>query len=95
MLRLAIGCLCLILSGPFITDRLLADELQVPIGQQGDQNQTRPVSGMSREAVEEKFGAPENIKGPIGEPPISIWKYKSYSVYFEYDRVIHTVLHKA
>ncbi len=46
-------------------------------------------------SVEEKFGAPESIKGPVGEPPISVWEYSGYSVYFEYDLVIHTVLHEA
>ena len=90
MHRIAIGCLCLMLSSP-----LLAEQLEVPIGQQGDQSQYRPASGMSTAVVEEKFGAPENIKGPVGEPPITIWKYKGFTVYFEYDLVIHTVLHKA
>jgi len=89
MQRIATGCLCLMLSSP-----LFADQLQVPIGQQGDQNQYRPSSGMATNVVEEKFGAPENILGPVGEPPITIWKYKGFSVYFEHDRVIHTVLHK-
>jgi len=90
MQRIAIGCLCLILTGP-----LLADKLEIPIGQQGDQSTDRPASGMTTDTVESNFGAPENIKGPVGDPPITIWKYKSFSVYFEYDKVIHTVLDKA
>jgi len=90
MHRIAAGCLCLFLLSPFF-----ADELQVPIGQQGDQNTSRPTSGMSTKIVENKFGAPEDVKGPIGEPSITIWRYKTFSVYFEYDKVIHTVLHKA
>ncbi len=89
MLRLLVGCLCILLSSVAV-----ADELSVPIGNQGDQNMQRPNSGMSKDRVEERFGAPENVKGPVGDPPITIWKYKSYSVYFEYDKVIHTVLHK-
>ncbi|MFT5452429.1 MAG: hypothetical protein ACI9N9_001921 [Enterobacterales bacterium] len=90
MHRLAIGCLCLILS-----NTLFADELTVPVGQQGDLSKVRPASGMSTEVVEEKFGAPESINDAIGDPPITIWRYNSYSVYFEYNQVIHTVLHKA
>ena len=90
MHRLAIGCLCLILS-----NTLFADEITVPIGQQGDLGKLRPPSGMSTEVVEEKFGAPESINDAIGDPPITIWRYKGYSVYFEYNQVIHTVLHKA
>lgn len=89
MQRLAIGCLCLIMSS-----LSLADELQVPVGQQGDKTQQRPDSGMSKQLVEDKFGVPETVKGPVGEPPITIWRYKHFTVYFEYDRVIHSVLHK-
>ncbi|MCP3675134.1 MAG: hypothetical protein GY829_11785 [Gammaproteobacteria bacterium] len=90
MHRIAIGCLCLIL-----TSQLLAEQLEVPIGQQGDQSQSRPATGMSTTVVEEKFGAPENITDPIGEPPITVWKYNRFTVYFEYDLVIHTVLNKS
>ena len=50
MHRLAIGCLCLILSSP-----LFADEVKVPVGQQGDHSQSCPTSGMSKEAVQDKF----------------------------------------
>ncbi len=94
MQRLAIGCLCLILTGSFYSQVTYADELQVPIGQQGDQTLQRPVNGMNVETVEAKFGVPEIIKGPIGDPPIMTWKYTNFSVYFEYELVIHTVLHK-
>ena len=90
MHRIALGCLCLILSSP-----IFADELKVPIGLQGDQSKSRPASGMSTAVVEKKFGAPESVSGPVGEPPITIWRYSGYSVYFEHDLVIHTVLHKS
>ncbi|NNJ72684.1 MAG: hypothetical protein HKP09_05835 [Enterobacterales bacterium] len=89
MLRSLVGCLCLLLSSA-----AFADELKVPVGNQGDRDIQRPDSGMSKDRVEQRFGSPENAKGPVGDPPITIWKYKTYSVYFEYDKVIHTVLHK-
>ncbi len=94
MHRLAIGCLCLILAGSFYSQIAYADELQVSVGQQGDQSLQRPINGMNIETVEMKYGAPEIIKGPIGDPPITTWEYKNFSVYFEYELVIHTVLHK-
>ena len=72
-----------------------ADELKMPIGTQGDKGLKRPSNGMSKPDVETKFGAPEMIKDSVGDPPITVWKYSSYSVYFEYDKVIHTVLHKS
>jgi hypothetical protein len=30
----------------------------------------------------------------VGQPPITRWDYASYSVYFEYDRVIDSVRHR-
>ncbi len=93
MLRIAIGCFCLMLAGTIFTHNSYADEFEVPIGQQGDQTEHRPASGMSTDTVEATFGAPQSVKGPIGDPPITTWEYERFSVYFEYDRVIHSVLH--
>lgn len=90
MYRYIIAGLTLLLS-----TTLTADELKMPIGTQGDKDMQRPVNGMAKQAVEDRYGAPEMIKGPVGDPPITIWKYNGYSVYFEYDSVIHTVLHKS
>lgn len=90
MYRYIIASLALLLSSTVI-----ADELKMPIGSQGDKDMQRPINGMAKTAVEARYGAPEMIKGPVGDPPITIWKYGNYSVYFEYDRVIHTVLHKS
>ena len=58
------------------------------------ENMAVPVNGQTKSEVESQFGDPES-KGPtVGDPPISEWKYKGWSVYFEYDRVLFTVLHK-
>ncbi len=51
----------------------------------------RPSSGMTAESVESRFGAPEAKVAPVGDPPITRWEYKDFVVFFEYDRVIHTV----
>ena len=53
-----------------------------------------PTNGQSKADVEAKFGAPVNKQSAVGDPPISNWKYDSYSVYFERDLVLFTVLHK-
>ena len=90
MFRYVIASIFLLVSAS-----LAADELKMPIGSQGDQQMQRPMNGMSKPDVESKYGAPEMVKGPVGDPPISIWKYRGYSVYFEHDKVIHTVLHKS
>jgi hypothetical protein len=53
-----------------------------------------PQNGQSKADVEAKFGAPAQKQSAVGDPPISSWKYDTYSVYFEYDLVLSTVLHK-
>ena len=73
---------------------VLADELKVPVGQQSEQNRhiERPASGMTKSQVEQRYGKPQSMGEAVGEPPISSWEYTDYTVYFEYERVIHTVL---
>jgi hypothetical protein len=53
-----------------------------------------PINGQSKATVETKFGVPVQKQAAVGDPPISSWKYDTYSVYFEYDLVLFTVLHK-
>jgi hypothetical protein len=54
-----------------------------------------PSRGMNMRQVEQRFGAPQRHMPAVGEPPISRWEYPSYSVYFERDRVLHTVARQA
>ena len=53
-----------------------------------------PTNGQSKANIEAKFGAPAQKQAAVGDPPISSWNYDTYSVYFEYDLVLFTVLHK-
>lgn len=72
----------------------LADNVAVPAGQQGgDQNVARPKTGLDMNQVSGKFGEPDQKVAAVGDPPISRWIYNAYTVYFENDRVIHSVLH--
>ena len=52
----------------------------------------KPTRGMTQESVEANFGAPQDARAPVGDPPISRWEYKDFVVFFEYDRVIHAVV---
>ena len=52
----------------------------------------RPTRGISKSAVEQKFGQPQNKSAAIGEPPITKWTYADFIVYFEYNHVIHSVI---
>jgi hypothetical protein len=53
---------------------------------------SRPVRGTTQTQVEAKYGSPAKKKAAVGDPPISSWEYPDFTVYFEYDRVIHAVL---
>jgi hypothetical protein len=72
----------------------LAEEVVIPVGQQGKDKASlaTPQKGLTMEAVETTFGSPKSKTDPVGDPPISSWEYEYYRVYFESDRVIHTVL---
>ena len=72
----------------------LADELKVPAPEGSSAN--RPTSGMSMESVEAKYGAPTRRAPAVGgastaQPPITRWEYPGFVVYFEHNRVVHTV----
>lgn len=71
-----------------------ADELAVPVMNQGERStaQNLPRNGQTQAAVRANLGAPRNIAGPVGEPPISSWEYADFIVYFEGQNVIHTVM---
>jgi hypothetical protein len=50
-----------------------------------------PSRGMTQQRVERDFGSPASKGIPVGEPPISRWEYPGFVVFFEFDRVIHSV----
>jgi hypothetical protein len=53
-----------------------------------------PTNGMDKDGVRSQFGAPQQAHNPVGDPPITRWDYDGWSVYFEYDLVLFTVLQK-
>ena len=52
----------------------------------------RPNRGSTMTAVQGRFGEPTERHATVGNPPISRWDYPQFSVYFENDRVLHSVL---
>ncbi|MGH8288634.1 MAG: hypothetical protein ACREV7_06345 [Steroidobacteraceae bacterium] len=52
-----------------------------------------PARGTTMHQVEAKFGAPQRRYPAVGKPPITRWDYPSFSVFFEYNRVVHAVVH--
>lgn len=63
-----------------------------PEATQQDSSVQVPGRGMTMTAVEEKFGSPDTKYDEVGDPPITRWDYPQFSVYFEYQYVIHSVV---
>jgi hypothetical protein len=51
-----------------------------------------PTRGATMTQVESRFGAPTVRHAAVGEPPITRWDYPQFSVFFEYDKVLHAVV---
>ena len=65
-----------------------ADTLTLgPVGPAAD----GPNQGSTMVAVEATIGRPQSTSGPVGDPPITVWHYPNFNVYFEYDKVLHSV----
>ena len=81
--------LILLLAAPLLyADVLLIEQVcQV-------EHMTVPENGQTQADVEARFGAPLSKGNPVGDPPITRWDYEHWNVYFEYDRVLFTVLHQ-
>lgn len=73
---------------------VFADTVKIPVGQQGAgiNDVKMPPRGMTKDQVQQRFGAPLSKTDPVGDPPISSWEYKNYAVYFEKNLVLDTVL---
>ena len=74
-----------------IQSPVLADNLVIPGHTDGVEKQVMPRRGISMEDVLAQFGEPDQRYGPVGEPPISEWVYGNFRVYFEYQKVLHSL----
>jgi len=54
----------------------------------------RPTRGQSMEQVYSKYGQAQQEMPAVGKPPITRWIYEKFTVYFEHNRVIETVVHR-
>lgn len=81
------------LACTFASTHIHAETVAIPLGQQGPAwNVETPRTGLTKDQVEAKFGEPVATSGPVGDPPIYTWDYGQFAVYFESDRVIHSVV---
>ena len=70
-----------------------AETIEIPLGEQGQSAIEMPVRGQSQRAVLERFGLADEEHAAVGQPPITRWDYREFSVYFEYDHVVNSVIH--
>ena len=53
-----------------------------------------PGNGISMASVRQQYGDPISEGSSVGDPPITRWEYEGFSVYFEHDLVLHSVIHR-
>ncbi len=88
----ALACGCAIAGSALAETLVVNDQVQVR------ESQTAvPKRGLTMGQVEKAFGAPATRRPAVGggsphQPPITRWDYNGFSVFFEHDRVIDSVI---
>ncbi|MBT8078447.1 MAG: hypothetical protein KJO31_07700 [Gammaproteobacteria bacterium] len=88
-----LSAIILVALGCTVATTISAETLQMG----GTENAARfehagkPSRGMSQARVEATYGSPQQAHTAVGDPPITRWDYAEFVVFFEYDRVIHSV----
>ena len=87
--------LALLVWLPVSADVLLIDSIQSAPAVQ------TPRTGLSMDNVRASYGNPAtehpavSTSGNPSHPPITRWDYQDFSVFFEHDKVVHSVVHRA
>lgn len=83
----------LLVSSITVADVLLLDAItEAPVN--STEGVPRPSRGMTMDHVKGQFGEPPATHSRIGNPPITRWDYPDYSVFFEYQHVLTSVVHQ-
>lgn len=69
-----------------------ADPSQLDVDRIVRSHPNMPERGTRMDAVRANLGEPNKTVGPVGEPPITRWIYDEFTVYFEHQRVLHSVI---
>ena len=85
-------CGCALASAAVAETLVVNDAVQVRESQL-----ERPKRGLTMNEVEKQFGAPATRHPTVGgaspqQPPITRWDYNGFSVFFERDKVIDSVV---
>ena len=87
MTRIVFIGFLMLMAGMASADVLILDEVRQV------ERMDLPRNGYTKAAIESKYGAPQQRHQAVGDPPISRWDYADYSVYFEHNLVLFSVLH--
>jgi hypothetical protein len=79
--------LALLGGSPVLADVLLME------GIQSAPAINMPHNGNTMAQVRQQYGNPVTEHPAVGEPPITRWDYEGYSVFFEHNLVLHSVVH--
>lgn len=72
-------------------DVLIVEETS-PVREADAPKRVVPSRGMDMANVRNAYGEPRQEHAAVGDPPITRWDYDNFSVFFEYDKVIHSVV---
>ena len=84
-------CLLLIGLATLSQGAIAGDNLTIPGHVASVETQVMPRRGVSMDDVLSQFGEPDDRFGPVGEPPITEWVYGGFRVYFEHEKVLHSI----
>ncbi|MBL3526948.1 MAG: hypothetical protein JMN27_01290 [gamma proteobacterium endosymbiont of Lamellibrachia anaximandri] len=83
----------LIAVTPAHSDVLLIDAInEAPLN--SEEGIPRPDRGMTMKQVKTAFGEPSTEHPWVGYPPITRWDYTDFSVFFEHEYVLNSVVHR-
>lgn len=68
-----------------------AEVLEMGVAAPGAELPDRPARGSTMAQVQARFGAPAATRAAVGKPPITRWEYSGFVVFFEHDKVLHSV----
>lgn len=97
-LPVLVFAILILAAGTTAADTLVIDAMDKAPPNRAD-GLPRPDRGMSMAGVEARFGAPAEKIPPVGggdplHPPITRWVYPKFTVYFEHQRVLTSVVHR-
>jgi len=86
--------LCCALALPVAEADVLLIEAIKQVPPNSSEGILRPSRGMTMDQVRKQFGEPVKEHPWVGDPPITRWDYDKFSVFFENQYVLDTVIHR-